>query len=218
MALHSKKDFAAICGITTREISTYLKRQKIIASGDYIDDALQQNQEFIAHRQLVKEKAGDFDEEIETEQPMPHVRAPQQKGMKPRIEDPELDLDESGTNLYALTKKKLVAEIGKKEKETRILESRIQKLRGELMPTDLVKLVFKQFSKSLLSEFKNSVDDIITKLSKKRDLSLVEVAEIRGQLIDSINTGSARGVDVANQSIENIISEYSENKEVGERS
>jgi hypothetical protein len=49
MALHTKKQFAKLCGITTKELSVYAgpKRRKVVYSGDYVDDTIQPNIDFL---------------------------------------------------------------------------------------------------------------------------------------------------------------------------
>jgi hypothetical protein len=86
------------------------------------------------------------------------------------------------------------------------------------MPTDMVKIIFTQHTKSIVEEFKNAVDGILTKFSKRRDLDNAEVAEIRGELIKVINSATENAVKTSKKNIQNIISEYSETKEVGEHS
>jgi len=58
MALLKKKEFAALCGMTTKELAVYLgpKRRKVVATGEYIDDTLPQNIIFKQHRDLIVSK------------------------------------------------------------------------------------------------------------------------------------------------------------------
>lgn len=51
MAFLTKKEFATRCGISTKTLSTYRKRNKIIYSGEFIDDSNPVNKEFIEYRQ-----------------------------------------------------------------------------------------------------------------------------------------------------------------------
>lgn len=51
MAFLTKKEFATKCGISTKSLSTYLKRNKITYSGEFIDDSNPVNKEFIEYRQ-----------------------------------------------------------------------------------------------------------------------------------------------------------------------
>lgn len=51
MAFLTKKEFATKCGISTKSLSTYRKRNKITYSGEFIDDLNPVNKEFIEYRQ-----------------------------------------------------------------------------------------------------------------------------------------------------------------------
>lgn len=225
MALHSKKDFSVLCGIPTRSISTYASRNKIVLSGDYIDDSIQLNKDFIAKRQLMAGKAPvtAASEEKAVKQlrmirPDPGIVEP------PNVKDPEIDDDDFNDDdeiqepITTLTKRKVAVDIAKKREEIEILKVRKDKLHGVLIPTDLVKVVFTQHSKSILTEFSNSIDNILTIFRKKKDLNANEVAEIRGELLQSINTAVSKSNSRSKKEISNIQNEFTVKREVGERS
>jgi hypothetical protein len=119
--------------------------------------------------------------------------------------------------MQSLQKKKLVVEIKKKEREIALLKLREEKLNAIVIPTELVKVIFMQHSRSIATEFKNTIDGIITKIAKKKDLNLNEVAELRGELLSSINMAMDKSVVESKKSIGNIVKEFIEKKEVGER-
>jgi len=49
MALHTKKQFADLCGITPGNLSNYAspKRRKVVYSGDYVEDTIEPNISFL---------------------------------------------------------------------------------------------------------------------------------------------------------------------------
>lgn len=49
MSLHTKKEFATLCGLTTNKLSVYHSRNKFLLTGDLIDDTLPQNKEFLIY-------------------------------------------------------------------------------------------------------------------------------------------------------------------------
>jgi hypothetical protein len=211
MAYYTRKDFGSLFAINPGDLSNYIKRGKIVLSGDLIDDSIQINKEFIANR-LLKLNRG----KVETDDGVPNIQTPELGGSSPLITSPDDLLAKE--KYHELQKKKIIAEIAQKESATRLNQFKIDKQKGELMPTDMVKIIFTQHTKSIVEEFKNAVDGILTKFSKRRDLDNAEVAEIRGELIKVINSATENAVKTSKKNIQNIISEYSETKEVGEHS
>jgi hypothetical protein len=47
MALHSKKEFAAICGLKTKNLAVYESRGKLVYTGESIDDGIEPNRSFL---------------------------------------------------------------------------------------------------------------------------------------------------------------------------
>jgi hypothetical protein len=206
MALHTKREFAAMCGLTTGNLTNYIKRGQVIASGDYIDDGIEGNRNFFLKRTKVSPNAL-LDGE---------VKEPEYNQDVPEVKEPESRL--SKEEFIFLQQKKLLAEIAQKEAVTALNRVKLDKINGILMPTELVKIVFIQHNKSLLTELKNACENIVTLFAKKRDLSSQEIAEIRGEVIQALNEGMLKSAELSKKNINNIVAEYSETKEVGEHS
>lgn len=213
MAFHSKKEFAELCGMVTNALSVYIKRGKVILSGEFVDGELLQNKEFLkkwSEKNGVKQPVAiDINPDIKTKEP---------KIDKPkRINNESDDGYASPGGLYALDKEKKTLDIEKTAEEIQLLKVKNEKARAVVVPTELVKALFSQHTKSILVEFSNSVDNIITKISKKKALSNNEVAEIRKELIEEINIAVDKSIDESKKNIKNLMNEYSEKKGVGER-
>ena len=71
MALHTKKDFAELCGMTTKVLSVYASKNrcKVVYSGDYVDDKIEPNISFL------RKWAGKNKAEMNT--PLPPVELPE---------------------------------------------------------------------------------------------------------------------------------------------
>ena len=71
MALHTKKDFAELCGMTTKLLSVYASKNrcKVVYSGDYVDDKIEPNISFL-RKWAGKNKA-------EKNTPLPPVELPE---------------------------------------------------------------------------------------------------------------------------------------------
>jgi hypothetical protein len=233
MALHLKKDFAKMCGLTTGNLTVYITRKKVIASGDYIDDSILTNQEFLVKRR----NAPHFKSEGPVFNP-PKLRAIKPDTTLPEVPNVVNDDEEDEVSdddfekllkqsdnlgeLFKVTtdleKKKTIVEIQKKRKEISLLTIREEKFKGILIPTDLIRTLIQQHSRSTATEFKNSIDSILTKISKKKDLSVTEQAELRGELLDVINKTVDKSVDLTEKLLGRIVNEFIEKRDVGERS
>jgi hypothetical protein len=236
MPLYTRSQFAHLCGLkkeTGRQyIGTNIKRGKVILSGDYIDDGILQNKEFLL-KELEKNKAEFDDQELFIPAPSPKIQDPQiakevpipkipnvqppaiPSGKVPNVKDPSVSPEPISYRTLEAQKKAL--DIEKIQEEIEILKVKKQKLHGELIPTDLVNVVFAQHFKSVTASFQNGIENLLTELAKKRDLNRNEVGEIRGKMIQILNISINDAIDESRKSVDNIIGEYSETKGVGER-
>lgn len=117
-----------------------------------------------------------------------------------------------------LDKEKKQKELDKIEIETRILRIKEAKQKGELIPTDLVKPLFIQHTKSIVTAFHNAAESLISEFAKRKNLNLNEIAEIRKELISVVNTASENAKGESLKQVKNIQDEYSQKRERGERS
>jgi hypothetical protein len=212
MALHSKADFAKLCGLTTGNLTNYIKRNKVIMSGDYIDDQLQINKDFLLSRQSksapkyepplpvlrsVRPDTGDQDEEDEEDQ------------------DDE-DSDQGEDSGYALNKKKLKKQIAKLEVDTRLQELKEEKMRGELIPVDLVINVFRAHTQSIVTSMKDGIEDLLINFSVEARLKGDQLASLRGKMVGILNTGVEKSVIISNRNFNAIREQVKVKKDVGE--
>jgi hypothetical protein len=234
MAVHLKADFAKLCGLTTGNLTVYIGRKKVVMSGDVIDDTIPLNKEFLEHRIALQSQKSPQPEpapkKLRLIKPDPGTPDIQPKVKQPdnidELSDEEFeemlngsdDLDSLFKATKSLDHKKTIVEIKKKQKEIAILTIREEKARGLVIPTDLVLTLINQHSRTIAAEFKNSVDSILTKISKKKDLSAVEQSDLRGELLHVINQTVDKTVNVSQKNVGNIVKEFIEKRDVGERS
>ena len=100
---------------------------------------------------------------------------------------------------------------------TRIALLKEEKMIGASIPTELVKMVFAQHSKSITSAFHTGADNFLMEISKTKGLNRNELAEMRGALILIINKAVDKSIEESKKSISNIVQEFSVKKEVGEK-
>ncbi len=221
MALHTKKDFAKMCGMTTGNLSNYAKppRNKVVYSGELIDDQIEPNKSFLQKRLEVLAHGKN---EIQTPEPLttksdnppgPEFKKPVlPSGKEHKAQKPSQD-----GGLYELDKQKKTLELDKLEQEIEILKKKNEKLEGEYYPTELVKALITQLGKSFISEYKDLTENFIIEIAKKKDLTNEEMGEFRGFLLESMNKSSAKAVSDAKREMKNTLRVFTSKKEVGER-
>jgi len=212
MALHSPKDFQDFCGISVKHFSTYVGRKKIVLSGGLVDDRDPVNAAFIQKRLKIKEKS-----------PKPEAKK-EEKIKNDSKSEPQKDnnpgeyseIDREKLPYFELERQKKLADLIKVEADTRLSLLKEEKLMGLSIPTDLVKSLISQLSKSIISSFKDGADGFLIEISKLKSLNNTEVAEMRGQLVRIINNSTAKAINESKINMKAIVNNYSEKKEVGE--
>jgi hypothetical protein len=211
--VHSKKEFADLAGMPTNKLSVFISRKKVILLGDgMIDDTDPRNRVFLEKwrgrsAETVKESV-KFEEKL-VKKPKKEAESSFKKKEPPLILGEKQSYTESERQLKYLDTLKRQREIDK-------LDIDIQKKRGEVVPSELIKPVFLQHNQSIITEINNRSSDFIRIFSKKKALSLHETAEIKGKVVNWINEVMDKSIEISISSIETIISEHSETKGVGE--
>ena len=108
-------------------------------------------------------------------------------------------------------------EIAKKKKETRLLEIKEAKALGLVIPTEMVKILFTQHSKSILTSFDNAIERILTKISKVKKLTNIERSKFRGELKTELNLAVDKSIEQSKRSINKMVLEYTEVRTRGEQ-
>lgn len=222
MAFHSRQDFAKMCGIKTNELRMYIKRGKVIESGEYFNDQLPENIDFLNHRQLVMESkliasaegyvkpepvaAVKVEVEVEKLKPVfvPKITEPVKRAqLIPVIKSaPELDGSVYGANL-----KKAQVSLSKVEIETKIKELEYEKLLGKNIPTEHVKVVITQLGKSFISNYKDGADSFLTEIGHRKKISSTDMAQLKLLLVEIINRSHEKAIEMAKAAVKNIIDE-----------
>lgn len=208
MPLLRKEDFASLCGLQIKHVSTYIKRSKIVQMPNGLfdtDDAI--NKAFIDSRKG-KETESDLINRLKKHYNVPDAEE----------DDAEDTVTESGTPpLHRSTALLKHLDTIKRKEEITKLRIDIEKKRGEVVPSSLITPVLLQHNKSLSSSFKDAADELIREFAKRKDLSGSEVADIRGRLIDIINSAMKAATSMSVKSIEHIINDFSDKRGKGEK-
>ncbi len=221
MALHTKQDFAKLADIRTNDISTYVKRRKIIVRDDgMIDDKESVNKTFLKTRQSLASKKSVID----------HIKKfPAANSQTPNEENNDDEFpyfdgatkrgsDEKAPDQTAAALEKLIHFRAEKvERETIKLDIDIAKKRGEIIPSEMVKPIFLQHNQFILTKFKNASDDLIRLIAKRKELTAEEVAEIKSEMVDVINHAIAEAIQMSVSSVDDIVNEFKVKRGAGEK-
>ncbi len=205
MPRYSKTDFAAVCGVTTNYLKQYVRRGKVVVGDDnLIDDKLPMNRDF--KNQRTGETAQIKKKPLPSDKNTRYVAPSEQK-----------DRTAEELNKYNLDLQIKNLAIEKAEQEVELNKIKIAKLNGTVIPTDLVKVVIAQHSKSITTSFHQGCDNFIMTIAKISGMNREDVAKLRGELIGIVNQSVKDSIKISKENLENIIDEYSQQRGRGEK-
>lgn len=216
MALYSKVEFAGICELTVSNLGVYIKRKKVILSGDYIDDVIPENKLFLEKRlTLSLKKTDSTQDQVNEGSRSLNIQPPAERTiLKPNVKSPKAD--GSQINLTELTRQKLIIEIEKRREETDLLKIRKDKLIGEVIPIVLATQLLTVQNQSMVTCQKDGMDELLINFAKEVRLSGAQLAKLRGIMVNIINEGSDKAIKMTARQLKTIVDEYSQKREVGE--
>jgi hypothetical protein len=210
MAIYEKIEFLKLCGLDTSvksnkdKFSVWISRGKIVLNKDgLVDDTIPQNRDWILRQQEVAGSNQKQHENIEVDQPKKVSRTS------------NIDAPEDG--VYNLDKKLKTQQLAKLTVDTRLAELKEEKIRGEVIPIDLVNNIFMAHTQSIITANRDGIEDLLINISKEHSLSRESLANLRGKLIKILNSATDKAVDMTKRNLKSIIEEFSIKKEVGER-
>ena len=214
MGLLTRKQICVICDVTKGYLNVYIGRGSVVLTGKMIDDTIPQNVYFIQkHKDKIATKNGE-----EVQGKLKKYVKPVSKEMADEAIDNENGaVDEHSLSKYNLELQKRELDIIKTEEEIEITKMKRAKMAGELIPTDLVLLLFASHFKNVTTSFHQATEILITTIGKQNNLDRKQIAKIRGELIDIINSAINDGMDSSKKELKNLVIEYSAKRERGER-
>ncbi len=199
---YTKKEFAAMTGMTTGNLSNYIRRKKVVVDGsDLIDMTEPKNVAFLeiySQKAEIKEikgknkkkKAAPIKKEIATK--------PDEKAKPKPIDNTILEFEELKTDIKKLEKKEL--------------EIKIAKMEGGLLPIEPLKSLILNYSRTMVIQFRQALEKNIDLLVIKYKLSGADAAMMRRNVVESINEAVEKAVNECKAGIKSITAEYSEKK------
>jgi hypothetical protein len=220
MALHTRAQFADACGVNTNYINTYIGRGKIILSGEFIDDTILQNQDFL--KKMQEKKAKKTAEPPPKTTPTPIEIVPEDPDFslltdkRSNKATPSKQTRSNHSGKYDLEQRKLEIEIEKREQEVEKLKTYNAKQAGELVPIDLVTQLVKVHNQSILSTQETTIEHVLIMFSGDFKLTDAQTADIRGKLKRLLNEGLDKAIENTKRSIISIVEEFSSVRGVGD--
>ena len=206
MALLTHTEFAKHCGVSSASISMAKRNKKVVyKKAGKMDTEAAQNKIYFngCQSRAMKKKLSGVTPPVVSEKKTRDSSGRHQ-------ETPE----EVNDVLYG----KLKAERQVKEKQVRrldaaseIMEFKALRLKGEYLPTQMVKRLFSTHFQSTTKSFQHTLEALLTDISVKYKINRNDQAEFRKKIIEEINIGAERGmIDTENQLaqiVENVMSQ-----------
>lgn len=222
MAKYTKKEFALLCGIKTKTLSVYIGRDQVLVGDDEkIDAALEINKYFVEQRQVYNSKNKTTTEttpkpETETATTLDDRSANQQKEVQAKFKFPTEHAPSPSRN-FQLDEQIKTQSLEKEKISSALLKAKLDKISGDTIPTELVKNLFMHHSKSITVAFQHGAENLLSKIAKLKGIDINEMAALRTELIEIINTAVNNSIETSKKTVASIVAEHSQRKEVGER-
>lgn len=216
MAFYKRSEFQKVYKLSKSSLAVYIGRKKIIEKDGLIDDSDLINALFIEKRlKLIGEVA---EKSPVISKIVPQNLDSESKSSQSSEENPGEFTNSDRTSLpYSeLERQKKLADLIKVEADTRLALLKEEKMMGLSIPTDLVKSLIAQLSKSLVSSFKDGADNFLIEISKRKALDINEQSELKKSLVTIINSSSFKAIEESKKTMKSIVNTYSDKKEVGE--
>lgn len=199
-----KSDFAKMIGVVAAYVDTYVKRGRIIVTAEnskMVDITNPTNADFARWvRENKKTKVAIPVEKKSIEVPKVHVE-------KYTTEEPKTEAEKTVNKIMI---RKNEADLEKKLVDIEEKKLKNSKLRGETIPTKMVKDLIAQLSKSMISAYKDSAQQLLVEFSHRKKLSASEESEMNGELIKIINSSHDKAISESKKQLEVIVSTVSD--------
>lgn len=213
--IKSISQFAEMVGVQGAYITMNVKRGKIYCVNKKIDITHPTNIAFI----------NNYRAKNENKEPKKTESKPVKKTTSKKLaakKEPIIKTDYQSTNTHpstdnydvvSLDNQKKQEEINKKKLEVEKLKLTNARLRGEMIPTELVKNLITNFSASIIKSYREGSDRLLMEISHMKRLTLEEDALMKGELIKIINDSHDVAINETMKSLESILKSGPENLE-----
>lgn len=216
MALLTKAQFAEKINRPSNFLSVYVTRKEVVIhSGDgkkaLIDDEHPVNYAFLIKKgaQNLVKPTEKVEKEVKTE--VYQAVVVDENPKKSRIPSNGKDANEVYMkNLAQVQEEKERVALEKQRGELEKINLYNQKMRGELLPIALFRPLLARNNQNLTTTFKNTAEELISNMAKKKDFNLEERADLSAQLLSGINKAITDANEMTVQNLETIVEDYKE--------
>lgn len=198
-----RPEFCELAGITNANLSTYIKRGKIVLEpdGKTINTEKRENADFLKGRN--SEGKGKFAQPKPetTEAVIPSVNVLQNAPSKKVVKAAET----ATISKYNLELEKMQAELDKKIVDTKLAEQKLATLLGNNIPIDVVKSIVAQLSKSIINNYKSFSEQQITEICHVHRIAETDRVKIIAKNTTGLNNIHSKAVTDARVQIKNAI-------------
>lgn len=217
----SVSQFAEMVGVQPSYVTMYVKRGKIYKTDNGIDITHPTNIAFINNIRSKSESKTDIkSEKSDKKTPSKTSKKTAKTSTTKSIPIIKTDYQSTNTNpvsdnfdVVSLDNQKKKEEINKKKLEVEKLKLTNARLRGEMIPTELVKNLITNFSASIIKSYREGSDRLLMEISHMKRLTLQEDALMKGELIKIINDSHDVAISETMKSLESILKSGPENLE-----
>lgn len=193
--------------MSTRELAVYVKREKVLLTGELIDDQNPTNELF---EEKMKSRPPKSEEPVVVgEGGAPVVGTRKKKVVRPS----QRKAHPAVTARFSLETKLKEVEIEKKQRESQLLQNKQDRAAGRLIPTALVKGLFQNQFKSIVMGFKQGLDQMIMEIAKKKSMNINERAELKKEMVKILNSCIDETIRISKRDISSLVAEYSQTSE-----
>lgn len=199
MAIYKKGEFAKLCGVGNSAITNAIKRYQLVDKNGRIDTSIPTNYDYM----MVARARNGMDSESIPDNPasvISKMKAIEKPPAKKTVTEKTND-----SSTYDLERKKKLADIEKKQVDIRIALLTEQKLKGESIPTSIVKEIITQMSKSFIETYRDSSEQFVINIAHKNRLTADQSAEMKGELIRMINKSHDDAISEAQAALKAIV-------------
>jgi hypothetical protein len=205
MAKLTRKEFQDLTGKSKNYVNSNIVRGKIIIENNLIDTDNIVNIAFIENVKRLKEGGNAKKEVLQVDK----IEREEKPDVAERREI-QTKKAQSQLSIFNLQEQKTQKEVEKLSVDIQLKEVQLSKVRGELVPYDIVQELIAQFGKALVSEFDNAADLVLQKITNTAKLSPALVAESR-EFIKTANNAAQKKAKVSTlKQMEIIISSIKE--------
>ena len=119
----------------------------------------------------------------------------------PRYAEPNPAVIEANKMKTRLTE----AQLEKTEKQSALMDLKVQQQIGKFIPTDLVKMAFKQMGQSFSSAYRVGAENLLEEFVHKYKVSNEDMIRLKDKLVSVINSSHASAIKEAKRSFIRII-------------